>query len=59
MSGEAKQIVRIPQVDGVVREVLFTTEDAEVVRDDPTMIDHVDALRIVDLYPDGTRERIL
>jgi hypothetical protein len=48
--------IRIPQIDGSVREITLTAEDAAWVRDDPAMIDYVHPLKIVDVYPDGRRE---
>jgi hypothetical protein len=49
--------IRIPQIDGSVREITLTAEDAAWVRDDPAVIDYVlRPLKIVDVYPDGRRE---
>lgn len=46
------QVLTIPQGDGV-RYVALSNSDASVVANDPAMLDHVDAMAILDVDRNG------
>lgn len=50
--------IRIRQADGITREITVTREQAAAIRQDRTLLDAVRPIRIVDVLPDGRRERI-
>ena len=49
------KILGVPQVDGAIRYLAFTADDAEDIRRNGSLIDARPALASLDVYPDGQR----